>query len=104
MSKARAQWRFAAFCVVLGDCIIWTGSKHAKGYGHFWMNGKRVKAHRAARELFLDEKLPSNVPVMHTGCDAEGNTYKDCINPDHTAPGTVLQNNQAVNAKRRQAR
>ena len=101
MSLAKAQFRFASMCVVRGDCVVWTGAKHAKGYGHFWLNGKRVKAHRAARELFLGENLPPDVPVMHTGCDADGNAYRDCVNTDHTAPGTVAENNKAVNAKRR---
>lgn len=72
------------------SCVIWGGRLNTKGYGEFWYQGRKVKAHRfwyAAR--YGDTKLP----LGHT-CST-----RDCV--EHTKPVTVQENNADVNRKRR---
>jgi hypothetical protein len=40
--------RFTAFLRREGDCLRWTGSRTAAGYGRFKVNGKVISAHYAA--------------------------------------------------------
>jgi hypothetical protein len=71
------------------DCIEWTGSKDAYGYGQIRRNNKLIKAHRVA--LAEDEGIelpPSSVKCRHS-CDNPG-----CINPKHLSWGTQRDNIQ----------
>lgn len=90
------SYRFAQKVEVVGECVIFTGSKTSKGYGRFRIGSKIWKAHRAAWLLFKHEQPP---PIILHKCG-----FRDCVNPDHLRAGTVLENNQEVNAKRRRTK
>lgn len=68
-----------------GSCWIWKASKYSSGYGQFW-NGKKIDgAHRVSYRLFKGD-IPNGHVVMHR-CD-----NKICVNPEHLAIGTALDN------------
>lgn len=72
-------------------CWIWMGWLDAGGYGRFWIDGKIVKAHRAARIVF-GFLMPEGTEADHlcrTRC---------CVNPRHTEPVTHLENVRRGNA------
>lgn len=57
-------------------CWIWTASCSIEGYGHVFMRGRQMMAHRASFEIHKG-KIPEGLTIDHL-CR---NTY--CINPDH---------------------
>ena len=60
-----------------GDCWVWTGEIHERGYGRYSLgNGKRVKAHRFAWEFF-NGAIENKLTVDHL-C-----RNKLCCNPWH---------------------
>lgn len=75
-----------------GKCIIWTGAKNSKGYGHRWIKCedgslKDVLVHRDEYRKH-NGSIPEGMQVRHL-C---GN--KLCINPNHLAIGTQSDNEQ----------
>lgn len=78
----------------LGECWVWAGG--ASSYGHFWLRGDNVMAHRVA----LAEKLgrPLHGQACHH-CDR-----KLCVRPSHLFEGTQADNIADKVAKGRQAR
>lgn len=68
-------------------CILWTAGTDRDGYGYIQINGRKVRAHRAAFEL-AKGTLPPDVLVRH-GCDTPA-----CINPDHLVAGDGRLNAQ----------
>lgn len=58
----------------------------SKGYGHFWLNQKTVKAHHIAYVLATNTQV-SNC-ILHS-CDNPG-----CVNPNHLSEGTIEENNR----------
>jgi HNH endonuclease len=77
-------------------CWDWVGG-NIRGYGHFWVNGKTVKAHRYSYTVYVGE-IPNGLLVLHK-CD-----NPSCVNPDHLFVGTELENRQDCTGKGRQAR
>lgn len=67
-----------------GDCLLWTGTA-PHGYGSFWYDGKKVRAHRFSYEHFIGEIAPGL--VLDHLCR---NTL--CVNPDHLEPVTHAEN------------
>jgi len=59
-----------------GDCWLWTAACQKNGYGSFYLEGKRVGAHRVVWE-FERGPIPAGMVPDHT-C-----LVKSCVNPDH---------------------
>ena len=78
-------------------CWIWMGTQRdeKRGYGQFFMNKKRERAHRASWLLY-NGNIPENMLVLHR-CDTPA-----CVNPHHLFLGTDRDNVQdCINKKRR---
>ena len=71
------------------DCIEWTGTIGADGYGKKWNNKKRnwVQAHRWVYEQEVGA-IPDGLMIRHL-CH-----NKRCVNPAHLEPGTMKDNRQ----------
>ncbi len=76
-------------------CHIWLAGRTPKGYGHFWMNGKTLMAHRVAYAL-VHPKMDGSKFVLHR-CD-----NPSCVNPNHLFLGTANDNIQDMVSKGRQ--
>lgn len=82
--------------VAANGCWLWTGHRHAQGYGHVKWNGRMQLAHRLAMEatgLDLGE-----MKACHR-CD-----NPPCINPAHLFAGTQADNVRDRDAKGRVSR
>lgn len=77
----------------LGPCWVWIGG-NIRGYGHFAIEGKTVKAHRYSWELYFGE-IPEDLCVLHH-CD-----NPSCVNPKHLFLGTHAVNASDRNQKGR---
>jgi hypothetical protein len=86
--------RFLSFVEVRGDCWLWDGAKTSSGYGHHCWQGKHVRAHRVAYELF-NGPISGGLHVLHA-CDV-----RNCVNPAHLRLGTHLENMREMVAKGR---
>lgn len=69
-------------------CIYFMGGT-SDGYGSIWRNGRVVRAHVAAYELFIGP-IPAGHEVDHLchnadpGCDTWASCpHRRCVNPDH---------------------
>lgn len=77
-------------------CWLWTGTRTARGYGRFILDGGRpYPAHRFSLEFTLGKKLPSRVYALHR-CD-----NPPCVRPDHLWPGSQRQNMMDASRKGR---
>jgi len=80
----------------LTDCWNWIKSTRGQGYGQFWMDGKNMKASRAAWILFRGP-IPHGMKVLHS-CD-----NRKCVNyRKHLFLGTSKDNSQDMIHKGRQ--
>ncbi len=77
-----------------GGCWLWTGIILESGYGQFWGNGKKHRAHRFSWEL-ANGPIPDDLIVCHS-CDVRA-----CVNPEHLWLGTTLDNQRDCVAKGR---
>lgn len=92
--------RFEKKFAKTNGCWLWKGDKWSRpehGYGRIYVEGKRVKAHRVAWELYVGP-IPTGLHVLHK-CDV-----RLCVNPDHLFLGTKADNAHDRNQKGRQAR
>lgn len=80
-----------------GECWPWTGHKIRSGYGHFYTDGRIVKAHRVAYFLYYGVD-PGDKLVCHT-CD-----NPPCCNPLHHFLGSPKDNSNDMMQKGRHAR
>jgi hypothetical protein len=74
-------------------CWLWMGTKRS-GYGLFNIGSKSKSAHRVAYEIFIGP-IPAGLHLLHS-CDTPA-----CINPAHLRPGTVQENVDDREARRR---
>jgi hypothetical protein len=80
-------------------CMEWTGPVNNKGYGQLWVDGRRVGAHRHARELTDDNgPIPEGMQVLYR-CD-----NRRCTRGDHLFLGTNPDNMADMVAKGRSKR
>ena len=82
--RRTAEERFVLFTRFEGDCLVWTGNA-PHGYGTFWYEGKKVRAHRFAYERFVG-RIPEGLELDHL-C-----RVTRCVNPDHLEPVTRAEN------------
>lgn len=71
--------------VLENGCHEWLGARNRRGYGNINVDGKSLKAHRVAWELYLGT-IPDGLCVLHK-CD-----NPPCINPEHLFLGTRQDN------------
>lgn len=78
---------FLARCVadLVTDCVLWTGSTDAKGYGLTRVNSKNWRAHRYVYTQLVGP-IPDGLQLDHL-C-----RVPCCVNPDHLEPVTNREN------------
>lgn len=68
------------------NCWLWTGGTFGGRYGHFWVGGHSIGAHRFSLEIKLGRSLLPDMCACHT-CDVGL-----CLRPDHLFEGTQADN------------
>lgn len=66
-------------------CWLWNGTVSDTGYPQFRINGRSLRAHRVAYELFVGA-IPDGLTIDHL-C-----RVKRCVNPAHLEPVTAAEN------------
>lgn len=70
-----------------GDCLVWTGSASAEGYGRMQVDGKSMLSHRYAWER-SNGPIPDGMHIDHV-CRVHA-----CCNPRHLRVVTNKQNSE----------
>jgi HNH endonuclease len=76
--------RFASMVRFSTKCWEWTGARD-RGYGAFWLNGRRQRAHRVSYE-WAHGPVPEGFVLDHL-CN-----NKACVNPAHVAVNWAYEN------------
>lgn len=77
-----------------GGCWEWKGSKDRDGYGLFFCNNSRYRAHRCSYRIFVGD-FATDLVICHK-CD-----NPKCVNPRHLWPDTQENNMKDKVEKRR---
>lgn len=72
---------------LVGDCLVWNGSKTNLGYGQIYVEGKLKLVHRVAWELSKGQ-IPGRMEIDHT-CWSRA-----CVNVDHLRIAEHKQNSR----------
>lgn len=72
-----------------GDCLTWTGSKDAKGYGRMSISGRLVGVHRFAWER-ENGPIPDGMQIDHTCWN------RACANTEHLRLATNQENRSSL--------
>lgn len=78
--------RFFAKVQRVGECWNWTGSKHPRGYGHYRLKGRTLRAHRVMFEWFYGPEAAEGLDVDHLCRNTS------CVNPVHLEAVTHAKN------------
>ena len=78
--------RFWAKVDRAGDCWLWNGARNVAGYGHLFIHGRWMLAHRLAKELADGQPVPAECFVLHR-CDTP-----PCVRPRHLLIGDHHRN------------
>ncbi|MBK0296109.1 HNH endonuclease [Bacillus sp. S34] len=68
--------RFMAKTQRTGSCLIWTSSIDSEGYGRFFLDGKKRRAHRVSYQMHKGP-IPDDKVIDHI-C-----RNKRCVEPSH---------------------
>lgn len=91
--------RFDSKVIKTDGCWIWNSAFTTRGYGFFWVGGKKRSeyAHRVAWQLASGTGIPSGMHVLHS-CD-----NPKCVNPEHLSIGSAKDNVADCVLKKRHA-
>lgn len=73
--------------VTEAGCLLWTGYINQSGYGHIWVDGRDVGAHRYAWEQ-AKGPISDGMELDHMCWN------RSCVNVDHLRIATTAQNSQ----------
>lgn len=88
---------FEARTAIEGDCLVWTGSREAAGYGSIWVNGKARKAHRYAWERERGP-IPQGMVIDHICWN------RPCVKIEHLRVVTQMKNTWNLNGAKSNSR
>lgn len=74
-----------AYVAEQGDCLVWTRSKFASGYGLIWVNNRNTPTHRYAWEL-VNGPIPEGMELDHICWN------RACLRIEHLRLATLSQN------------
>jgi hypothetical protein len=78
--------RFWAKVEKTDTCWNWTAGKTTNGYGHFYVNRVKMRAHRFSFQLKHNRLIKEGMCILHS-CD-----NPLCVNPNHLSEGTQQEN------------
>jgi len=78
VSNKSAEQRFFEKTLLVGECILFTGSLDRDGYGRFWDGRKLIGAHQFTAKIFLGTDGRIDNKEITTLC-----RHRNCVNPGH---------------------
>ena len=93
MVKVNKDGPIPTHCPELGNCWEWTWFCYPTGHGQFWLNGRDIKAQRAAWIIFVGD--PGKSFICHH-CD-----NPKCVRLEHLYLGNAQTNMQDKAARKR---